>query len=111
MPHSRGMSPRRRCQVPGCTYPSVSDLPVAPDGLPSLSEVAAASLRGCCRDHLAVVSNTYAAAVDWALLGDRAVGGPPTRQAVQEICDRLGTMDTYRTRSLYRLLECATGVQ
>lgn len=110
MLHSGPMSLRRECQVPGCSKPHVADLPVAPGGLPSLREVAAAPVRPCCQDHLAVVSNTYAAAADWALLGDHDQAAPATRQTMQRICDQLRSMETFRARALYRLLECATGV-
>ncbi|MFW6186717.1 MAG: hypothetical protein ACOC84_01775 [Actinomycetota bacterium] len=84
-------------------------LPTAPEGIPHLAQVAAAPLRGCCRLHLELVSNRYAAAVDWALLQARAGHRHPAREVVQRICDHLQGMDTGWTRSLHGLLQCLPG--
>jgi len=101
---------RNRCQIAGCGHPAVIQLPTAPDGLPTLTEVATAPLRGCCEQHRELVSDRYGAAVDWALLrhhvGDRA----PSRQMTQTVCAQLERMSTPWTRSLHRLLQCLPGL-
>lgn len=93
----------------GCPDPALALLPMAPEGIPDLAQVAAAPLRGCCRPHLDLVSNRYAAAVDWALLQAHVEDCHPAREVVQRICDRLQGMDTGWVRSLHELLGCLPG--
>lgn len=107
--HTGKVRDRTRCQIAGCGNPAVTQLAAAPRGLPTLVEVATAPRRGCCDQHKELVSNRYGAAVDWALLRERATGGPLTPEVVGEICEHLHGMNTAWTRSLRRLLACLPG--
>ena len=90
----------------GCTHRAASVLPTAPPGIPALAQVAAAPLRPCCTAHRDLVSNQYATALDWALLRECDAPSYPVRGTIQQICHRLGDMDTAWTRSLRRAREC-----
>lgn len=94
------------CHVPGCSHPAVVHVPVAPPGLLSMAEVAAAPLAGSCRVHHAEACRRYAVTVDWALLRG-LVDGPPARwETVRRICEQLAAMDVDWARSLYGTLDC-----
>jgi len=92
--------------VSGCPHPAVTFLPAAPAGIPSLTQVASAPARACCRSHQELVSNRYAAAVDWALLREHDGDGSVMCEVIAQICGRLQQMNTPWTRSLSKTLEC-----
>lgn len=107
--HSGSVNARPWCQVSGCPNLATTFLPVAPAGIPSLTQVAHAPIRACCRSHQELVSNRYATALDWALLKEHDEDGSLMCEVIEQICDRLQQMNTAWTRSLSETLECLPG--
>lgn len=98
------MSAEHRCQVAGCRHEAVALLPAAPRGASTLTELAQAPRHPCCDTHERLVSDRYAAAVDWTLLKESTENRPVDRDAVQTICGRLRDMTTPRAQGMYEIL-------
>jgi hypothetical protein len=92
------------CAVSGCGLAAVTRLPVVAWTAATLAELTAAPLHHYCRDHETLISDRYAAAVDWTVCRDTAEGHRPDPQAVQQICAHLQAMRTPKAQAVHEVL-------
>lgn len=92
------------CAVSGCGLSAVTLLPVVAWTAATLAELTAAPLHHYCRDHETLISDRYAAAVDWTVFRDTAEGHRPDPRAVQQICAHLRAMRTPRAQAVHAAL-------
>jgi hypothetical protein len=97
------------CEVSGCTQEAVSVLPVVAWTAATFSELTAAPLHHYCHLHESLISDRYAAAVDWTACRDSAEGHRLDPQTVQQICAHLEAMRTPRAQAVHTALVRLTG--
>lgn len=103
------MASRIDCAVSGCGREAVALLPVVAWTAATLSELTAAPRHHYCDEHEAMISDRYAAAVDWTVCRDGAEGHRPDPQALRRICAHLRAMRTARARAVHAALLPLTG--
>ncbi|MEX5258476.1 hypothetical protein [Kocuria arenosa] len=84
-------------------------LPVVAWTAATLSELTAAPLRHYCRLHEPLISDRYAAAVDWTVCRDSAEGHRLDSQTIQQICAHLQAMRTPKAQAVHTALIRLTG--
>lgn len=98
------MTASPRCHVPGCGHEAVTLLPCAPWDVTTAAGLAAAPVHPCCTQHEELISDRYAAAVDWTLLSHSPHGPDQDPEAVHTIREHLHTMATPRAQAVYTRL-------
>lgn len=84
-------------------------LPVVAWTAATFSELTAAPLRLYCHRHEPLISDRYAAAVDWTACRDSAEGHPLDPQTLQQICAHLQAMTTPKAQAVHTALLRLTG--
>ena len=97
------------CEVSGCGRQAVTQLPVVAWTAATLPELTAAPLHHYCPDHEPVISDRYAAAVDWTVCRDTVEGHRLDPHALQQICAHLQAMRTPKAHAVHAALTHLTG--
>jgi hypothetical protein len=92
------------CEVSGCGQAAVTRLPVVAWTAATVPELTAAPLHHYCHNHEPLMSDRYAAAVDWTVCRDSAEGHRLDPQAVQQICAHLQAMQTPKAQAVHAAL-------
>ena len=92
------------CEVNGCAQKAVSVLPVVAWTAATFPELTAAPLHHYCHVHEPLISDRYAAAVDWTVCKDSAEGHCLDPQALQQICAHLREMRTPKAQAVHTAL-------
>ena len=98
------MTPGIACDVSGCGQEAVTLLPVVGWSAATFPELTAAPLHYYCHVHEPLISDRYAAAVDWTVCRDSAEGHRLDPQAVQQICAHLQAMRTPKAQAVHTAL-------
>jgi hypothetical protein len=97
------------CEVSGCGQEAVTVLPVVAWTTATFRELTAAPMHQYCPVHEPVISDRYAAAVDWTVCRDSAEGHHLDPQTLQQICAHLQTMRTAKAQAVHTALLRLTG--
>ena len=97
------------CEVSGCGQEAVILLPVVAWIAATVPELMAAPLHHYCYVHEPLISDRYAAAVDWTVCRDSAEGHHLDLQTLQQICAHLKAMRTPKARAVHTALLRITG--
>lgn len=92
------------CEVSGCGQAAVARLPVVAWTAATFRELTAAPLHHYCHAHEPVMSDRYAAAVDWTVFRDSAEGHHLDPQALQQVCAYLQVMRTPKAQAVHAAL-------
>ncbi|THE19011.1 hypothetical protein [Kocuria rosea] len=84
-------------------------LPVVAWTTATFLELTAAPMHQYCPVHEPVISDRYAAAVDWTVCRDSAEGHHLDPQTLQQICAHLQTMRTPKAQAVHAALLRLTG--
>ncbi|MEX5235714.1 hypothetical protein [Kocuria arenosa] len=103
------MTPGTACEASGCGQQAVTLLPVVAWTAATFPELTAAPLHHYCHDHETLISDRYAAAVDWTVCRNSAEGHRLDPQAVQQICAHLQAMRTPRAQAVHAALVLLAG--
>jgi hypothetical protein len=98
------------CEVSGCGRPAETRLPVVAWTAATTAELTAAPLHPYCCDHETLISDRYAAAVDWTVCRDTAEGHHLDPRALQQICTHLQAMRTPKAQAVHAALVHLTGI-
>lgn len=97
------------CAVSGCGQEAVILLPVVAWTAATFPELTAAPLHHYCHFHEPLISDRYAAAVDWTVCRDSAEGRLLDPHTVQQICAQLQVMRTPKAQAVHTALVRLTG--
>ncbi len=97
------------CAVSGCGQEAVTVLPVVAWTAATFPELTTAPLHQYCPAHEPLISDRYAAAVDWTVCRDSAEGHHLDLQTLQQICAHLKAMRTPKARAVHTALLRITG--
>jgi hypothetical protein len=92
------------CAVSGCGQEAVTVLPVVSWTAATFPELTTAPLHHYCPAHEPVISDRYAAAVDWTVCRDSAEGHHLDLQTLQQICAHLKAMRTPKAQAVHTAL-------
>ena len=92
-----------------CGREAVILLPVVAWTAATFPELTAAPLHHYCHDHETLISDRYAAAVDWTVCRDSAEGHRLDPETVQQICGHLKAMRTPKALAVHTALLRLTG--
>ena len=97
------------CEVSGCGQEAVTVLPVVAWTAATFPELTTAPLHQYCPVHEPLISDRYAAAVDWTVCRDSAEGHHLDPQTLQQICAQLQAMRTPKAQAVHTALLRLTG--
>ncbi|MFF0990699.1 hypothetical protein [Kocuria nitroreducens] len=98
------MTSAMACEASGCGQWAVTVLPVVAWTAATFPELTAAPLHHYCPVHEPVISDRYAAAVDWTVCRDSVEGRRLDPQTIQVICAHLQMMRTPKAEAVHTAL-------
>lgn len=103
------MTSAMACEMSRCGQEAVTLLPMVAWTAATFPELTAAPLHHYCRVHEPLISDRYAAAVDWTACKDSAKGHSLDPQTVQQVCAHLQAMRTPQAQAVHTALVRLTG--
>ena len=97
------------CEVSGCGQEAVILLPLVAWTAATFPELTAAPLHHYCHIHEPLISDRYAAAVDWTVCRDSAQGHRLDPQALQQVCAHLQVMRSPKAQAVHAALTRLAG--